>query len=201
MCTPYLSFKKIFGHVFYLLTSIDCILAKYYSGGELSRIKYEFGYIFRVLRFFFGLVFLYFGVIAVRDVLYSQGGVYNLPKFLQDFIPDAIEWRLTRRVIWCFGWTTIGFAMAAFNSSRLPAEQSHKNPIPSYSLFYPGFLIVNSLLIYGILNLNNAPGRVFFYPVSAFLCLNLAFWIDPINFRTMVDSILKKMADKILDSK
>ena len=84
----------------------------------------------------------------------------------------------------------IGFSITA----SFAVLQSKKFPVPSYIFFYPAFLFVNSMLVYGLFNMSNRPGVAFFYPLTAWLCLNLGFWIDRINFYSVFDSIAKGLS-------
>jgi len=139
----------------------------------------------RCLRGFFALAYAFAGAIGIYAGAYQPEALLYLP-----YIPSEVGVSLLRRLIWCFGWSAVGFAIIAFNVAL--SENGKKNPLRAYLGFYPPFLLVNSLLVYGLLNLVSIPGHVFFYPVSAWLCLNLAFWIDEVNFKKMVDMILKK---------
>lgn len=107
----------------------------------------------------------------------------------------------SHRLIWCLGWSLIGFSVVAYSNTRRKIKfeengkeviRDVKSPFPSYLYFYPLFLTVNSFLIFGILNLKQVDGVKFFYPVSAFLCANLGFWIDTVNFKRLVDALLSK---------
>ena len=140
----------------------------------------------RLFRVLFGLLFLGMGSVGLLASAYRPYALAYLP-----FVPIGLGVSLVRRLVWCFAWTTIGFAASAFNSSR--SWEGKKSPFLAYLFFYPPFLIVNSLLVFGVFNVSPLQGKLFFYPISAWLCLNLAFWIDVVNFKRMADAIINKV--------
>ena len=104
-------------------------------------------------------------------------------------VPWESNWEDTKRLIWCISWSLIGFAIIAAFTIR----KSKQNPFPSYLYFYPLFLLVNSLLVYGLLNIfqSTRAGGVF-YPLGAWLGVSVGFWIDRFNLNRILDVLVKK---------
>jgi len=133
----------------------------------------------------YGIIYAISGIFIVLDCL-------NRDLSLTHWFPHQIETGLRFRLMWCFGWSMIGFSGAAVSDCRRKTADV-QSPFPSYIYFYPMFLIANSFLIFGLVNLKNQPGQIFFYPMSAFICLNLGFWIDTINFNNLIAIFLANL--------
>ncbi len=128
-------------------------------------------------------------------IIYGSLGIYIIilclhkPEWLPlDWLPKELDKSLGRRLSWCFGWGITGFSIAAISDARRLGN-GVRSPFPAYLYFYPPFIVVNSLLIFGLMNLM-APDVKVYYPVAAFFSLNLGFWIDIINFNKLADGLL-----------
>jgi len=106
----------------------------------------------------------------------------------------GLEIGVLRRLLWCFGWSSVGFSVVGFSSIK--SESVGKNPFPSYFYFYPAFLCVNSLLVFGVLHLFDRTSAHLFYPFAAWACMNLGFWVDTIRFDRLIDSALRRLGQQ-----
>ncbi len=140
----------------------------------------------RFEKVIYGSIYGLLGVFVIVACLYRSSW---LPS---NWIPHDVLTQyagIDRRLMWCFGWSIAGFSIAAISDSRRSAP-GVKSPFPPYVYFYPSFVIVNSLMIFGLLNWLSARGDVF-YSLTAVLALNLGFWIDSINFSKWFDLLAK----------
>lgn len=133
----------------------------------------------------YGMIYGSLGIFVIISCLYK-------PEWLSlDWIPKELLIKgngIGRPLLWCFGWGITGLSIVSISDSRRK-EGNVQSPFPSYIYFYPSFILVNSLLIFGLLNLLTAEDKVY-YPLAAFFSLNLGFWIDTVNFNRLVDGLL-----------
>jgi hypothetical protein len=135
----------------------------------------------------YGFIYGSLGIFVINLCLYK-------PEWLPiHWLPDDVlvqNLGIGRRLMWCFGWGIAGLSIAAISDARRKRGDV-KSPFPSYVYFYPSFVIVNSLVIFGLLTLIAAKGVVY-YSIAAFFSLNLGFWIDSVNFNKLVEGLLNQ---------
>ena len=136
----------------------------------------------------YGVIYGSLGICVIGLCLYK-------PDWLPlRWIPDDVLIKyvtLGRRLTWCFAWSIAGLSIAAISDARRKRE-GVRSPFPPYLYFYPAFLIVNSLMIFGFLSLITEKGEVY-YSLAAFFSLNLGFWIDSINFNNFLEKFFESV--------
>ena len=100
----------------------------------------------------------------------------------------------SRRLAWCFGSSLIGFSLAAVYSLRSSKGTGKKTPFPAYITYYPLFLIVDSLFVFGFLHLFNKTKTYLFYPFATWAGVNLGFFIDNVRFDHFLETAIEKAA-------
>lgn len=133
----------------------------------------------------YGFIYGSLGMFVISLCLYKPE---RLPLF---WFPDDVLMQYAGvggRLMWCFGWGITGLSIASISDARRKPGDV-KSPFPSYVYFYPSFVIVNSLVIFGLLHLLTAKGEIY-YSLASFFSLNLGFWVDSINFNRLFDGML-----------
>lgn len=141
---------------------------RFYKGQEENQVKK-----YNPRRLFFANKFLVLSVIEL--ILFVVIRIIVAPDMIlfKSSIPENLY---ILGFLWCFSWTTIGFAAIAYHWCYLP-----DSPLPDYITYYPLQLIAIAILVLAILCHYKVAEECLFYPLSASLCFTLGFYIDSIK--------------------
>jgi len=142
-------------------------------------------------RLCLAFVYLLGGLFIILLCYFYENKIVSFP------FASKLEPRFSRLLFWCLGWSFVGFSGIASQTVRLDSGQN--DPFPSYIYFYPSFLIVNSLLVFGLVGLFNRINIYSTYALAAYFCFSLGFWIDSSHFRDLL-AVLEKIIGKLFKS-